>query len=450
MKKRFLAFPLALGVAGASWAGGTLHGGGEARAAYDALLADVGEASGLSLVPRSYEAGFLRSEAVTELRLGPGDDAPTLVRFRHVVEHSPVGNAGLRAARIVTTVDTSGLDPEAVAALEALFGEAAPLTVDSVIGLDGGAEHAVTLAAWESSDDGARVTSEPMTWTVLQSGDGRVSGTGRWPGLTATSQGGPRVTLGASHDRFDYARTGAGLYVGEYAAELGNLGMEMPGTGIGGSLSGMSLTSSTGIVDDAYRGEAAFEIGSIESPVELDSARFGTRFDGFPAEAMAGVSRTGNALSAASFAGDGAALDDAFAAYVEALGGMLRPGLSMASSLELANAGGRAVAGYDVAWTGDGTGDGLAGLETLGDAARAVRASLSLDIDADALAMTPAAMFVDPAALAPWIVRDADGLHADIVIEDLVMDVNGRPMRLDAMAGAALDMPLRELFGSAI
>ena len=450
MKKRFLAVPLALGVAGASWAGGTLYGGSEARAAYDDLLADVGEASGLTLVPLSYEAGFLHSEAVTELRLGPGDDAPALVRFRHVIEHSPVGNAGLRAARIVTTADTSGLDPEAGAALEALFGDAAPLTVDSVIGLDGGAEHAVTVAAWTSSEGDARVASEPMTWAVRQGADGRVSGTGQWSGLTATSHDGPRVTFGASHDRFDYARTAEGLYVGEYAAELGNLGVEVPGTGIGGSLSGMSLTSSTGIVDGAYRGDAAFEIRSMDVPVELDSARFGTSFDGFPTEAVAGVSRAGNALSAASFAGDEAALDGAFAAYLEALGGMLRPGLSMASSLELANAGGRAVAGYDVAWAGDGTGNGLAGLETLGDAVRAVRASLSLDVDADALAMTPAAMFVDPASLAPWIVQDADGLSANVVIEDLVMDVNGQPMPLDAMAGATLDMPLRELFGGAI
>ena len=450
MKKRLLAVPLALGVAGASWAGGTLHGGSEARAAYDDLLANVGEASGLALVPLSYEAGFLHSEAVTELRLGPGEDAPTLVRLRHVIEHSPVGNAGLRAARIVTTADTSGLDPEAGAALEALFGDAAPLTVDSVIGLDGGAEHAVTVAAWTSRDGDARVASEPMTWTVRQGGDGRVSGTGHWPGLTASSRNGPRVTFGASHDRFDYARTAEGLYVGEYAAELGNLGVEVPGTGIGGSLSGMSLSSSTGIVDGAYRGDAAFEIGSIESPVELDSARFGTSFDGFPAEAVAGVSRTGNALSAASFAGDGAALDGAFAAYLEALGEMLRPGLSMASFLELANAGGRAVAGYDVAWAGDGTGSGLADMETVGDAARAVRAALTLDVDADALAMTPAAMFLDPAALAPWIVQDADGLHANVVIEDLVMDVNGQPMQLDMMAGEALDMPLAELFGDAI
>ena len=449
MKKRLLAVPLALGVAGASWAGGTLYGGSEARAAYDGLLADVGEASGLTLVPRSYEAGFLHSEAVTELRLGPGEDAPTLVRLRHLIEHSPVGNAGLRAARIVTTADASGLDPEAAAALESLFGGAAPLTVDSVIGLDGGAEHAVTVAAWASGEGGTRVSSEPMTWTVLQSGDGRVSGTGQWPGLTASSQGGPRVTFGASHDRFDYARTGEGLYVGGYAAELGNLGVEMPGTAIGGSLSGMSLTSSTEVVGGAYRGDAAFEVRSIESPVELDSARFSTGFDGFPVEAMAGVNRSGNALGAASFAGDEAALEGAFAAYLEALGAMLRPGLSMDSSLELANAGGRAVAGYDVAWAGDGTGNGLAGLETLGDAARAVRASLTLDIDADALAMTPAAMFVDPAALAPWIVQDADGLHADVVIEDLVMNVNGQPIPLGAMAGEALDMPLRELFGDA-
>ena len=452
MKKRFLAVPLAVGVAGASWAGGTLYGGAEARAAYDRLLADVGDASGLTLVPQSYEAGFLHSEAVTELRAGAGDDAPTLVRFRHVIDHSPVGNAGLRAARIVTTADTSTLDPEMAAALTAFFDGAPPLVVESVLGLGGDAEHAITLAPWSHEDERMRVAGGAAQWTVRQSGDGTVSGTGAWPGMTLASLGpdGSEITMGASHDRFEYREASDGLYVGEYAAELGDLRGDVAAAGMTGALSGMRLSSTSEIAGDEYRGEAAFEIGSMELPVALDSLRLHVGFDGFPVAATSEATRAATAFDVAMLSADESVMEEALASYLSAVGGMLRPGLSIDYGLELANAGGRATADYAMSWAGPEGRTGLDGLETVGDLARAVKVSATIDVDDGALALTPAAMFVDADALAPWVVRDADGYRADLSIDNLVMDLNGQPMPLEMMAGEALDMSLEGLLEGAI
>lgn len=449
MKKRFLALPLALGVAGASWAGGTLYGGNEARQAYDRLLADVGDAYGLTLVPSSYQAGFLSSEAVTELRLGGGDEAPTLMRFRHLIEHSPVGDSGLRAARIVTTADISGLDPEIAGRLATLFGDAVPLTVETVIGLGGDAEHAVTVAAWGRDDTTARLAVAPMQWTVNQSGTGVVSGTGSWPGLSFRSKTDPdvEINLGASHDRFDYRQVDGMLYVGDYLAELGDLTASSIGTGTGGALSDMRLSSVADVVGGVYQGNAMIEIASMELPIALDSLRFQVDLDGLPSASMMKMTRAANALSFATFGADEVATEKAMESYLAALASMLRPGLSMGYTMELSNAGGRAVADYDMSWAGQ---DGLAGLETLGDLVRALRVTATLDVDAEAIALTPAAMFVNPAALVPWIVGDADGYRADIVIDDLIMNVNGQPMPLEAMAGPVLNRPLRELFDEAI
>ena len=456
MKKRFLVVPLAVGAAGASWAGTTLYGGAEAREAYDRLLVDMGEASGLTLVPHAYEAGFLVSEAVTEHVIGAGDDAVPLARFRHAIEHSPIGGEGIRAARIVTTLDTGELDPEARAGLERLFGDAAPFTIDSTIGLGGDAEHVVTVGAWRHEmPTGGSVASEPMAWTVHRAADGAVSGTGGWPGLTASfaPDDGPggKIVLGASHDRFDYRPTGDGLWVGDYAAELGDLTARSIDTGMSASFSGTSLVSDAEIVDGIYRGGMELRVDAVDVPViELDSLRFHAGFDGMPTSGLAGVIEAGDAFDAAAFVEDEAAIKAALAAYVDTLGALLRPGLGVDYGLELANAGGRALAASTVSWTGGRGGGGLADLDTVGDLVGAVRASATLDVDAGALERTPFAMFVNPASLAPWVVGDAEGLRSEIVVEDLVATVNGRAMPLEAFFGDALGAPLESLFDESI
>lgn len=447
MKKRFLVVPLVVGVAGASWAGTTLYGGSEARQAYDAMLADVGAASGLTLVPRSYEAGFLQSEAITELRVGGGENAPALLRFRHTIEHSPVGNAGLRAARILTTVDTDELDEDIAAELAALFDGASPLTIDSVIGLGGDATHEVIVAAWAHDAEAGHVASGAMQWSVDRTREGDLSGTGSWPGLTFASMSGEgvEVSWGASHDRFDYAKVDDGLYVGDYMAELGDLAVTSA-IGMSGSLTGMRLSSSSELVGDAYRGEGAFDVASMDLPVALDSLRASVRVEGLAVDGLSEATRAATALDVATFSGDEAALQAAVTNYVRALSGMLRPGLAVGYGLELANAGGRAMAGVDVGWKGGDSDDGLAGMNTVGDVARAMRASATLNVDGDALALTPVGMLLDPSSLAPWIVSDAEGYRADIRVENLVMEVNGMPMPLEAMLGEVLDASLEAMF----
>jgi len=49
----------------------------------------------------------------------------------------------------------------------------------------------------------------------------------------------------------------------------------------------------------------------------------------------------------------------------------------------------------------------------------------SLTAPDEALALTPAAMFLDPAMLAPWIVADGRGLTSNILVDDMIANING-------------------------
>ena len=454
MKKRLIVAPLALALAGGAWAGTTLYTGAETRDAYERLVAQLDAASGLSVRTASLEEGFMTSLAITEVRPSDDPDAPVLARLRHEIAHSPGGLAGgvPSAARIVTTFafdDAAGAsaDAEVDAVVRALldgFGGAAPLTLVSTVGFGGAIDNRVSLAAWRADVDGGSISVEPGTWDVAVGADGSFEGTGRWGGARVDAADGTRLSVGAAEDRFAYAKRGPRLYDGEYRVDFAPSELRHGATGMGGTVGAASIVSSSSIGAGRAGFETAVALEDMALPLPLESVRYEIGARGLDLSGLERAIASGDGVSAAAFAddGDGTAVEAAFADYLDALAGLVVPGAEATFALHLGNAGGDADARATVLFEGDGSGAGLASLVTVGDLARATRTTLALDVDEAAVAITPAAMFLDPAALAPWVVSDGTRYTADIVLDDLIVDVNGVPMSLEDMAGEALAAPL--------
>lgn len=109
---------------------------------------------------------------------------------------------------------------------------------------------------------------------------------------------------------------------------------------------------------------------------------------------------------------------------------MIQTGSNIGYALNLGNAGGNAEAAVKATLKGDGSQSGrdllVSPNATLGDLISAMKLEFSLDAPDEALALTPAAMFLDPAMLAPWVLSDGRGLTGNLVLEDLVIDANGQ------------------------
>ena len=451
MKKLLLALPVAAGVAGASWAGTTAWVGAESRDAYEALVRDLrAYAMGLEVVNAGYESGFLRSVATTEFRPAGKPEAEPLLRLRHVIEHSPValGEAPrLGAARAVTTLDRSAFS-EALRALLAGFGEADPVRLVTTVGLGGESVHELALAPYEHEIDGTRVASREGVWDVTVDEALRMVGTGRFGGLDVESAEGS-LSVGAWEDRFDYRlQADGGWPEGRYEASLASVVQRVPALGTELAFEDVDVEATSSVEGERAGSAVRVDVARVDAPIEVDRMSLSFALEGLDAgayERYAGLVYASPFL-ATSEAELAAMAPDAVLAEAEAVFGALLetvvPGTGLDLALTLGNAGGAAEASLSLGFAGDGSPSGRGSIRTVGDLLGALEASASVGADDAALALTPAAMLLDPAALAPWVERDGGRWTSEARLADLVLDVNGNELPLAMMLGEALDAPL--------
>jgi hypothetical protein len=152
-------------------------------------------------------------------------------------------------------------------------------------------------------------------------------------------------------------------------------------------------------------------------------------------------------MLAADFDADPAAGEQYVKDYLIALGAWIEAGSYIGYDLSLGNAGGTADASITATFDGDGSPSGhdllTSANATYADLVRAMKFEASLTAPDEALALTPAAMFLDPAMLAPWIVADGRGLTSNILVDDMIANINGDPMPLEMMLGDELYAPLK-------
>jgi|GEM_PF-1244127 len=442
MKKILLALPF---VATASWAGTTLYTGSQSRTAYDDLLAQLDASTTLSVSAESYDAGFMSSSAITRVRFSDAAEAKVLFRLRHEIAHSPVGvnegRARVGAARIVTTLLTDTLDDDILELLGAFEG-GEPFVLDSDVDFAGRASHALRIAPVDlAGEGGATLRFDGANYTIDAETEKHLAGTGTFGEITFDDPTtGMRVTVAPGTDRFELDWVQEGVFTGGQQLDPGTVRIES--TGMALTLDDMRVESINEKIGERLSSEFIVSAGSIASttPLPLDAASFGTRVDGIDLAGLRGFIDGFGDLSERAF--DTMAPEKQFREIGALYGMLVSPGLSLAYDIAFSNPGGEVTASLGGVFEGDGSASGHDAMTTIGELLRGMRLTASLDADADAVAMTPAAMFLMGDQLAPWIVSDADGYRSALVVDDLIVDVNGEALSLQDMAGELMSLPL--------
>jgi len=220
-----------------------------------------------------------------------------------------------------------------------------------------------------------------------------------------------------------------------------------PSTGMSVGARGLGMSGKTDIQNGLLATEYAFWFDDLDAPVALDSAKFTSSVGGID---ITKIEKVRDVAVKAHVGGLTLDDDDALTAlaqeYISAYGDMIQPGAFLSYGLTVGNAGGEAEADVKLTFEGDGTPTGTGLLVSpnavVADLLRAIRVDANVDASGDALALTPLAMMVDPASLAPWVVDEAGNLKSRIVLDDLYVDANGESMSLEMMLGEAMYEPL--------
>ena len=449
-KKLLLALPVVASVAGASWAGSTYYSSSESRSAYERILSDLTESTVLSFVTTSYTEGFMESEAITEIRASSEPDASVIARLRHNIEHSPEGTStksGISAARVLTTFITEDIEDEAFQELLGGFGSEAPVIMRSSIGFNGIVSNELVVAAYNSDiSDDMTLSSDGAVWNFDVDENGSMAGSGSWSGLKLT---GPEVniTVSPSVDSFNYTRHAPAVYSGGYEFKLSEVIINSPMSGINFGARDLGISSSADVEGGLLSSDYTFWVNDIDAPIALDSAKITGRAGGIDISTLEDARNI--AMKAQLSDVDGLSEDefnDLALELVSAYGEMIQPGAYLGYEVSLGNAGGKADADITLTFEGDGSPSGYDLLTspsaTMADLLRAVRVDANMDASNDALALTPAGMFLDPAMLSPWVVDNVDTLSSKIVLDELIIDANGESIALEMMLGDALYEPL--------
>ena len=445
-KKLLLALPVVVGVTGASWAGSTYYSSNESRTAYERILSDFTDTTGLAFITTSYAPGFLQSEAITEIRMSEEPDAKLIARLRHNIEHSPEGSGaatGISATRVITTFITDDASQEL---LDAFDGKA-PVTLLSSVGFNGTVSNQLTIAAFKGeTPDGVALKSDGGFWNFDIDENGSVAGTGTWSGFNFSSPD-VNITISPSQDSFNYTRHGPAVYSGGYELNLSEIVVNSPLSGINVGARDLGLNTGTELKNGSLNSDYKLWVSDIDAPIALDSAALSSSVGGID---ISNLKDARDFLMQAQFtdvdALDESAVDTLVVDYLKIYGDLIQPGAFLSYAVELGNAGGEAEADIKLTFEGDGSPTGYDLLAspnaTLADLVTALRVDVNMEASNDALALTPAAAIVDSVPLSPWVVDDSVNLKSDIVLDDMLINANGETIALEMMFGDVLYQPL--------
>jgi len=182
------------------------------------------------------------------------------------------------------------------------------------------------------------------------------------------------------------------------------------------------------------------EVGSIDSPLDIDSASYEFKLGGLSMQGMQGYVE--NLQKVALVGAEPEEMDSMLASTIEGYKALISPGANIGVNLAMSNSGGAIKTSFDATFTGDGSVSGYDSLATIRDLANALALRLQLNADEAALNATPAAMLLMHPMAEEYLVYDGISYAADIKASDLILDVNGNPLSLEDMFGGMLAMPL--------
>ncbi len=443
MKKLLLLLPL---VAGGSWAGASYYTGAQTQQAYDQLLTQLNELMPVSLVNEQYNAGVAKSTAITLVKDSAAPDADVLFRLHHVIQHSPVGlNEGavrVGAAHIKTTLQIDDPFSDDVQAILQGFGGLEPIQLNTVVNFDHSMVNQLIVNRFEHQRDDTGFRFDGMDYTLTVEGN-RFSGSGGTGEVVVSSEDGfLKLTPGTISS--DLTRVSSGIFTGDYSVSFDKLTLSGPQIPVSFALKSMQVSGTSSIQDARMDSSGRLAIGSIDSPLPLNSAAMDISTFAIPFEGLERYMQVIGELSA----GDSQALEnpEVLDDLMSAMQGLAGPGTGLSVDLSFSNEGGNGTLDSTVKLVEASSpyypADGVGSLATLRDVLNALQFEFNLNADAQAVDMTPLAMFANMPEAQQFILADGVSYTSAVSVRDLLVDINGNPLSLEIMLGEALDMPL--------
>ena len=202
----------------------------------------------------------------------------------------------------------------------------------------------------------------------------------------------------------------------------------------------IQLVSDTSMEGELLKSKVLMKAGSIDSPLDINSASYELEFGGL---SMQGMQSYVDKMENVPLVGaDSEEMDSMVATAMDAYQALISPGASFGINLAMNNSGGDIETSFDATFKGDGSVSGYDSVATIRDLASVLALKLQLNADEAALNATPAAMLLMHPMAEEYLVYNGSSYAADIRAEDLILDVNGNPQSLEDMFGGMLSMPL--------
>lgn len=440
MRKLLLLLPL---VAGASWAGTTYYSGSQTQPAYDKLLSQLNQMKPFTVVSEEYNAGFMQSTAITKVTVSSAEDAEVLFRLKHVIDHSPVGvdAAGTRvgANSVMTTLMIEDMPGE----ISAGFNGEEPLVLHTRVNMSGDTVNELDIAKFSLQEDGESFEFGGGNYQITSDAAGRVFGEGILQAISITDDVGTKINVAASPTVIDLQRVSESIYSGEYSISFPSIVVSAPATGMEFDIKDIKLSSASQIEAGLYSGDAALVVGSLQSPLPVNSASWTFSMHDFSLDGLQKFNDTVQSLSVMDPDSlSEQAQEDVVASVVDAYKSLITPGIGIKNEIKATNDGGDMSLLTAIQFKGDGSVSGTENMFTVRDLLQALTANVVLDADAAAVNQTPLAMMMMHPIASQYVLDDGVKYKSDIKVADLILDANGDPQSLEMMLGGMLETPL--------
>jgi len=452
MKKLLLALPL---VAGASWAGTTYYSGAQTRPAFERLLEQMNSGQILLFESKDYDAGFMNSTAMTEVRLNDADSPEVLFTLRHKINHSPVSmvpeSARFGAANIVTTLAMEKIEDDKDRAFLESFDTGEPFVMTTDVAIDGKTTSEIKINALVQTDDEKTISSSAAIINFITSVNGDVTGDGVLPSVIFSDDSNERAEMSNLTLNFDMDKMDGDTEVSKLIYDLVfDVNVEEAKVVDSTADEPMVLIKDIHYVadqkmigDNPYVKHKMGVKSIIADEIPLQSANLETAITGFSltevianADYFAGI-QTADNPDELLFTGKGLTL----------IRSMFPPDTKLSISGDAESTDGGIDANIDLWFTGNGSADGYAGMVTIADLAKAFAGTVNITADKEAIMASPLGeMISHPFALLYLKITD-DEVILNANLDKLQLDVNGQAIPLELMAGEMLQAPLSTVFG---
>jgi len=443
MKKLLLALPL---VAGASWAGTTYYSGAQTESSYNRLLEQLNRSEIVALESKEYNAGFMNSTAVTEVREKKSNDV--IMTLKHQINHSPVSvapdTARFGAANIVTTLVTDDIENEDFLKFLKTFETGEPFVLTTDVAIDGATDSELVINAVDYRDDDKRIETTGAVANFTTTSAGSFAGNINAESFVA-SEGDITIAkvLDLSTDfnfkKLDEDANSNMFFNADFESSVAELSFVDDSFDDFVSFKGVRYGFNQDLTADEPVVTFGMGVSSIETAkIPLKSANIESTLTGFSVQSM---------IDNQDFYKDLHKMENPERHFfsekgIQILRETFVPDTKLSLVINAESVDGDADADVQLWFAGNGSDDGYTGMVTAGDLAKAFSGKANVKADRSAIEATPAGMMLEEPMAQIYLNITDDSVSLDAELEKLLLQVNGQAIPLELMAGEMLQMPL--------